>query len=607
MLRFPTNMKSYLKLLQFLKQHKGLFTFATVTMLVAGFFEVISFSLLIPLVDIVFTKKKIIVPNALPSFIQHIIDNLNAMDPVKLLPLIMIGFMGLLLLKNFLVFAYQFLMGDLSQLVMRDIRYQLYEKIQSLSLDYFSKKRTGELVSRITYDTNLIENAVSYGLTDLFRQTFIIIFWIFTAFAIDPKAALIIFCIFPFIGYPMSRIGKHLKKISRNIQEKMADINTLLLETISGIMLVKAFCNENYEINRFREQNHSYYKLRMKSIKRLIIISPLTEVLGGICGLVLILWFSRRLIDSELSFGVFALFFASIMSIISPIKKLGNVNALTQQALAANERIYDVLDMHPTVKEKAGAVELKEIKNLIHLESVDFHYYEESGLVLKSINLEIKKGELVAIVGPTGTGKTTLVNLIPRFYDPTWGRVTIDRVDLKDVTFTSLRRQIAVVAQETILFNDTVRANIAYGNQQATQDEIEEAAKKAFAHHFIKSMPEGYQTIVGDRGFRLSGGEKQRLAIARAILKNPPILILDEATSQLDSESERYVQEALDKLMQGRTVIAIAHRLSTIQKADKIVVLEQGRIVGLGRHQELLTSCPLYQKLHSMQFSASPL
>lgn len=596
-------MQNYLKLLRFLKAHKGIFFLTVVTMLFASFLEVFQMSLLVPIVDIVFTQKKIVVPNQLPEFATRIIEKLNTLEPsVTTLSWMTLGFILMFLIKNFAVFGYQYLMGDVSQRVMRQIRFQLYQTIQNLSLDYFSKKRTGELISRITHDTNLVENAVSYGVTDLFRQTFMIAIWILTALTIDLKAALIIFMLFPLIGFPMAKIGQHLRKISKGLQEKMADINTLLLETISGVKLVKAFCAEQLETDRFRQQNHDYYKLRMKAIKRLILVSPITEVIGGFLGVMLILWFGERILNGQLSFGVFTLFFASIVSIISPIKKLGNVNALTQQALAANQRIYEVLEAKPTVEEKTGAGILPEMKGSIKLEEVDFHYQEESGLVLRGINLEVKKGELVAIVGPTGAGKTTLVDLIPRFYDPIRGRVTIDGTNLRDVTLMSLRRQIGIVTQETILFNDTVRTNIAYGQRQATQQAIEDAAQKAFAHRFIQGMPQGYETIIGDRGFRLSGGEKQRLAIARAILKNPPILILDEATSQLDSESERYIQEALDQFMQGRTVVAIAHRLSTIKKASKIVVLENGKVVGMGRHEELLTTCPLYEKLYKIQF-----
>jgi len=557
---------------------------------------------MVPLTDRIFTNKDIVLPNKAPAFVADIIHGLNGTPPETLLLRLMIAFFILLLIKHVVTFWSSFLMNDISQRIMRDIRYRLYETIQHLSLDYFSKKRSGELISRITHDVQVVENAVSYGVTDLFRQTFTIVMFVAIVFSIHYKAALILFALFPLIGWPMSRIGRKLKKLSKNSQEKMADINTHLLETISGVGVVKAFCTEDYEIKRFWTQNRDYYKLKMKSIRRVLFINPITEIIGGLFGSVIIIWLGRQVMAGQLSFGVFVLFFGSIMSIISPIKKLGNVNALTQQALAANERIYDILDARPSVVESQSAKKTPRIQQKITFENVSFHYEKATDYVLKNINLEINVGELVAIVGPTGTGKSTLANLIPRFYDPTEGSVRIDGVNLREVTFKSLRDQIGIVAQETILFNDTVRANISYGRFDASQKEIEEAALKAFAHRFIVKMPKGYDTMTGDRGFRLSGGEKQRIAIARAILRNPPILILDEATSQLDSESEQIVQEALDKLMQGRTVIAIAHRLSTIKKASKIVVLDHGQIVGLGKHEDLLQTCPLYHRLHQTQF-----
>lgn len=570
--------------------------------MIASFFESFQLSLMVPMTDRMFNNKKIVIPNELPAFVENLIDTLNNTDPQTLFKLFPILFIVMLLAKHFFSFWYQYLMNDVSQRVLRDVRNKVYTKIQNLSLDYFSKKRTGELISRITNDVGIIENAISYGLTDLFRQSCMIFIYVGIAFMINPKAALIIFMIGPFVGFPLSRIGKKLRKISKQAQEKVADINSLLLETIAGIQLIKAFRTENYEIERFGKNNHDYYKLRMKASKRILLISPITEIFGGICGIAIILWVGRTVMEGNLSFGVFILFFGSIMSIISPVKKLGNVNALIQQAISASERVYDILDTQPTVKEKDDAIALPEMQKSICIKDVAFSYEAGSEVILKKINLEIKKGELVAIVGPTGTGKTTLANLIPRFYDPSSGQVTMDGIDLKKGTFESLRKQIGIVTQETILFNDTVRNNIAYGHNEAEQSIIEEAARKAFAHRFIVKMPEGYNTMIGDRGFRLSGGEKQRMAIARAILRNPPILILDEATSQLDSESEKFVQEAVDKLMQDRTVIAIAHRLSTVKKADKIVVLDHGKIVGLGRHEELLNTCPLYKRLHDMQF-----
>ncbi|MCR4337746.1 MAG: ABC transporter ATP-binding protein/permease [Candidatus Omnitrophica bacterium] len=595
-------MSHYFKLLKSLKNHRRNLSIAVAAMLVTSIFKGAELSMLVPLMDRILNQKKIIVPDHLPEFLNKIVAQLNAIEPQALLTFLPFVILGMLLLKHGFVYLYQYLMNDISQQVMRDVRSQLYNKIQSQSMDFFSKKRTGELISRITHDVQLIENAVSYAVTDLFFQGFSILIYICIAFSIHFKAAAIIFLVFPLIALPISQLGRRLRKIAKSSQERMADINSILLETIGGIKVVKAFCTERFEMDRFHGKNHQFYKLKMKSIKRTLLTNPLTEIFGAVCAIIIILWLGRQVMHQELSFGVFVLFFASIMSTISPVKKMGNVNLLIQQALSANERIYEILDRQPTIQEKLDALELPTIRERIHFENVWFRYDEESGDVLKGINLEVKVGELVAIVGPTGTGKTTLANLIPRFYDPYKGRVSIDRTDIRQVTFRSLRRQIGIVAQETFLFNDTVRANIAYGCPQISQEDVESAAKKAYAHDFIMKMPQGYDTIIGDRGFRLSGGEKQRIAIARAIVKNPAILILDEATSQLDSESEKFVQEALDLLMQGRTVIAIAHRLSTIKKADKIVVLDRGQVVGIGRHDELLNSSPLYRRLYETQF-----
>lgn len=600
---YSFSMSDYLKLLRFLKGHKREFSIAVFFMLISSVFEGFQFSLMVPLADRILTNKTIVLPNKVPAFFQNIVDTFNNMDVQTLFWVLPLGFFVMIMMKLGTAFCYDYLMNDVSQKIMRDIRAQLYEKIQHLSLDYFSKKRTGELISRITNDVQTVENAISYAVTDMFRQPFLIITFISMVFIIYFKAALILFVMFPLIAWPMAVMGKKLRKLAKGSQEKMADINSHLLETISGVRVVKAFCTEEYEIDRFKNQNHDFYKLKMKGIKRMLILSPITEVVGTLCGLAIFLILGKQVMDGQLSFGVFGLFLGGILQVIRPVKKLANVHAINQQALAASTRIYDVLDAKPSVVEQVDAVELPTIREGIAFHNVAFEYDEESGTVLKGVNLKINVGELVAIVGPTGTGKSTLANLIPRFYDPTSGQVTIDGIDLRKVSFRSLRRQIGIVSQETILFNDSVRANIAYGFDIATQEKIEEAATRAFAHQFIMKMPQGYGTVIGDRGFRLSGGEKQRLAIARAILRNPPILILDEATSQLDSESEKFVQEALDTLMVGRTVIAIAHRLSTIIKADKIVVVGAGQIVGIGRHDELLTTCPLYKRLYETQFA----
>ena len=595
-------MRNYLKLLRFLKDYKRLFGIAVGAMLIASAFRIFELSMLAPIIDRIFNQKPIIPPNQLPDFLSGIVQYLNELDPAVLFRTMPFVILLGMVVKHGFIYLYEYLMNDVTQRVMRDIRLGLYMKIQHLSLDYFSKKRTGELMSRITYDVGIIENAVSYGVTDLFVQSFTILGFVLTVLVIHFKAAVIIFFVVPMIIWPMIAIGKKLRKLARSSQERMADINSLLLETISGIKIVKAFSTESYEIERFRVKSHDFYKLFMKRVKRLKLMAPITELFGALCAIIMFLWLGRQVLEQQLSFGIFMLFFACMMSMISPIKKLGNVNAMVQQALSANDRIHDILEQEPTVQEKKDAIALPVISRGIRLNNVSFRYEQNTDKVLREIELDIQVGHMVAIVGPTGTGKSTLVNLIPRFYDPVSGTVTIDDINLRDVTLRSLRTQIGIVTQETFLFNDTIRANISYGTLNVSDDKIEQAARQAYAHRFITQLPQGYDTVIGERGFRLSGGEKQRLAIARAILKNPPILILDEATSQLDSESERYVQDALNQLMQGRTVIAIAHRLSTIKKADKIVVLEVGKIVGAGRHDELMDSCDLYRRLHETQF-----
>ncbi len=594
--------KSYLKLLQFLKSHLKRFATAICFTPAPSLFEGVQPTLMLPVTDRPFTTKKTILPNKVPEFVANIVNYLNTVDNHVLFWTIPLSFLALFTIKQVVAFFADYYMNDVAQRVMRDVRSRLFERIQTLSLDYFSKKRTGELVARITNDVGVIENAVSYAVTDLFKQPALILIFLGLALTFNARGTLLIFIMVPFIAIPMAIIGKKIRKISRGQQEKMADINSHLLETISGVRILKAFGTERYEITRFNQQNQDYYKLRMKGLKNLMLLGPITELAGAACGIAAVLILGKDVLEGRLSFGVFSLSIVSILQVIRPIKRMANVQAIIQQALAANERIYDVLDTKPTVVEKIKAKDLMPLEQKIVLENVNFTYDKASEDILKDINLTIKKGELVAIVGPTGSGKSTLVNLIPRFYDASSGNVTFDGINVREVSFKSLRGQVGIVTQEAILFNDTVRNNIAYGTFDASTEQIAQAAQMAFANHFIEKMPSGYDTMVGDRGFRLSGGEKQRLTIARAILKNPPILILDEATSALDSESEKFVQDALDSLMKGRTVVAIAHRLSTIMRADKIVVLEAGRIVGLGKHDELLFTCPLYRRLYETQF-----
>ncbi|MCM8762865.1 MAG: ABC transporter ATP-binding protein/permease [Candidatus Omnitrophica bacterium] len=595
-------MKDYLKLLRFIKPHLAQFILAAIFMVFSAIFDGVSLGMIVPFTDKIMTNKPIIIPAQMPAFLANFILKINSAPPLALLKWMILVVFILFFLKGVVGFLQSYLMSDIGQKVVRDVRDALYTKIHTLSMDYFTHKRAGELVSRITNDVKLIENAVSYGSTDLIYQSAQVILFTFLIFYIYWKLALISLILLPAISFPIIKVGKILKKISYKSQEKMADINSILMETISGIRIVKAFSAQDYEINKFRDSNTSYYKLTMKGIKRVLILSPATEILGVVAGLVIVALAGRDVIAGKISFGVFGLFLGSLFSLIRPFKKLSQVNSINQQALAAVGRIYEVLNAQPSVIEKKGAKELSGFRNSIRFENVWFSYGHHD--VLCDINLEVRVGEIVAIVGPSGVGKSTLVDLLPRFYDPQKGRILIDGCDIKEVTLDSLRHQIGIVSQENILFNDTIRANIAYGNPQADDARIIEAAKQAYAHDFITKLPQGYRTVIGDRGVKLSGGERQRIAVARALFKNPPILILDEATSQLDTESERLLQQALERLIQNRTVFVIAHRLSTIRDAHQIIVLDKGRIVEQGTHSQLMQKDGLYKRLIQLQESS---
>ncbi|MDD5432364.1 MAG: ABC transporter ATP-binding protein [Candidatus Omnitrophica bacterium] len=592
-------MRDYLKLLRFVRPYIGKFSIAIVCMAFSAIFDGFQLAMIVPLSDKVLTNKQIIIPTKLPPFLSSFIDKINATPSADMLNYMAIGIVLMFVFKGLFGFLQSYLMSDIGQRVVRDIRAKLYDKFQHLSLDYYTHKRGGEMISRITNDVKIVENAVSYGSTDIVYQTLQVVIFAFLTFFIYLKMAVISIILVPLISMPIVMVGKKLRKLSRSSQEKMADINSLLYETIIGARIVKAFNMEPYEIKKFNRVNQDYYKITMKSIKKLLLLSPSTEILGCIAGVTVFFWGGREVIAGKLSFGVFGLFLGSLLSLIRPFKKLSQVHSLNQQAVAASERIYEVLETNPSVVEKKGALELGNFKEKVAFENVWFKYADNE--ILKGVNLEVRKGSMLAIVGPSGSGKTTMVDLIPRFYDPVNGRILIDGIDIKEVSLKSLREQIGIVTQETILFNDTIRANIAYGHPEATDSQIEDAATQAHAHEFIKHTPNGYNTVIGDRGMRLSGGERQRIAIARALLKNPPILILDEATSQLDSQAERIVQAALDRLIQGRTVFVIAHRLSTVRNAQTIVVLDKGLIVEQGSHTELLNKEGLYKRLYQMQ------
>ena len=602
-------MKNYLRLIGYVRAHLWVLALAAVFMILTSILQPISLGGFIPFIDKVMIGKDVVIPSHnVPAFILDLVAKINSMPRVRLLGIFIAFYITLFTLRALLMYCQQFLMREVSQRVVRDMRNLLYEKLLNLSMDFYSHSRTGTLVSRITYDTTIIQDAVSEGLTDLIWQSSQFIFslgmviCIAVFFQINVMFIFIALVVTPLIVVPLVQIGKRLRQISKKSQESMAGINNILYESVSGIRIIKAFCMENYEKQKFKEQNSYFKNMVMKSNKRILAVSPLTELVTMISAMVILWLGGQQVISGAMTMGTLTVFSLSVLSLSRPINRLSRVHNVNQQALAAASRIFEMLDEEVAIEEKPGAKKIPSVKNDIVFSDVSFKYTDTE--VLSNISFKAKSGNVMAFVGPSGAGKTTLISLIARFYDPNEGSVKIDGADIRDVELQSLRNQIGIVTQETVLFNDTVSANIAYGNKDIDINKVMESAKTANAHDFIMKMPQQYNTVIGERGFKLSGGERQRLAIARAVFKNPPILVFDEATSQLDSKSEKLVQEAIDRLMEGRTVFVIAHRLSTIKHADTIVVMENGKIIDMGSHDELLARGGLYKKLYTMQFES---
>ncbi len=539
---------------------------------------------------------------ALAYIVKPVLNDVFIKTDVKMLAIVPVALVFLYLFKGIFRYIQAYLMGYVGQRVIMDIRNRMYEHYQRLSLDYFAANQTGAMMSRITNDIIAMQHALPVA-TDLVRQPFTLVGLIGVAFYMEWKLTLFALLAMPLMIIPFAVFMKKFRKYSKREQEKMGNMSSVLQESISGIKVTRAFGMEEHEINRFNKENMDYFKVRIKTIRAEEFTSPLNEFFGSI-GIAFVVWYGGyQVLTGESSPGSFFSFLAACALMYNPIKKLNSANATIQGSMAAAERVFQILDTEPSVREKEGALSVDNVKDGIEFKDVSFKYHQD--MILNQINLKVRSGQVVAIVGESGGGKSTLVSLIPRFYDVSDGSISIDGVDLRDLTFKSLRGLTAVVSQETFLFNDTIRNNIAYmpGRESISLDAVIAAAKAANAHDFIMAMPEGYETIVGERGIRLSGGQKQRLSIARALLKDSPILILDEATSSLDSESEYLVQEALNRLMNGRTTFVIAHRLSTVQHADRIVVLSKGKIVEDGRHEELLKVGGEYAKLYSRQFA----
>ena len=538
--------------------------------------------------------------NGLTAYlVQPVMDKIFFEKNGKLLILIPFGVMLLYLSKGIFDYLQAYLMGFVGQKIITDIRNLVFKRLQLQPLAFFDRTATGLIISRITNDISLVQGAVADSFTAVLKDAFTIIGLVFVVFYRDWKLAAIAFIVLPFATYPIVAFGRRLRKISVQNQKAMAKLTSFLHETITGQRIVKAFTMENYEGGKFRDENENLFRIVLRRYKVKALSSPVMEVLGGIAVAFIIWYGGAAVISGKSTPGNFFSFTTALLLLYEPIKRLNKENHNIQQGLAAAQRVFEIVDRVPEVGDRPDPIELGAVEGVIDFAGLSFKYDEK--MVLKDINLRIRKNETVALVGESGVGKTTLVNLILRFYDATEGAVMLDGIDIREISLSSLRGSIALVTQDVILFNDTITNNIAHGKEQ-DMAKIEAAITSAYARDFISKLPKKLDTVVGERGVRLSGGQKQRIAIARALYKNAPILILDEATSALDTASETEVQKALENLMKGRTTIIIAHRLSTIINADRIIVLEEGRVVQEGTHRDLIEMEGPYKRLYELQF-----
>lgn len=539
----------------------------------------------------------------LPWIIKDMIDKVLAEKDMAMLNVIAVSIVVVFAIRGFFYFWQSYLVSYIGQRVVVDVREVMFRKFQRMPMAYFDRHQTGETMSYLTNDVTAIQSALVDNLIEFFTEAAILVGSIGLMLYIDWKLTLLTLITVPMVGYAMKIFGRKIKRAGTLIQEKLADITALLQESISSIRVVKSFVRENYEIERFRKENLLNFQAVMKNVQLTSMLTPTVEFLAALA-VTLIVWFGGyEVVNGIMSAGSLVAFLTYAVNLANPVKRLSRIYGRMQQAMAAIDRIFSVLDMEETVNDKPNAIALPKVSGQVSVEGVTFSYDDKHN-ALEDISFEVQPGQMIAFVGPSGAGKSTIANLIPRFYDVQAGAIKIDGYDIRDVTLNSLREQIGIVPQETLLFSTTVMENIRYGRLDATDEEVIAAAKAANADKFIRELPEGYATQIGERGLNLSGGQRQRMAIARAMLKNPQILILDEATSALDTESEKIVQAALDELMVGRTSFVIAHRLSTIFAADQIFVIDKGRICEHGTHKELLARGGVYSNLYHIQFSS---